>query len=99
MTNFDIFPNIQRYREAKGISIKEMVQKTKLPYEHYKNIEIGNAPLSNEDLYKISKVLKVEVPKLIYYDSELQNVRFRSRKKLKDRKLIILETEYWFKRI
>ena len=95
MTDFDKFPNIQRYREAKGISIKEVAKNTKLLCKHYKNIEIGNAPLTNEVLYAISKVLKVAVPKLIYYDSKLQNVRFRSRGKLKDRKLIILETEHW----
>ena len=95
MTNFDKFPNIQRYRVAKGISIKQMVEKTGMSADHYEKIEIGKAPLTNEVLYAISKVLKVAVPKLIYYDSKLQNVTVSLKKELKDRKLIILETEHW----
>ena len=95
MEAIDHFPNIQRYREAKGMSIAELSSKARLPIKQYKNIESGNFMLTNKELYAISKALKVSAPKLIYYDSKLQNVRFRSNQKLKDRKFIILEVEHW----
>ena len=95
MEAIDHFPNIQRYREAKGVSIAELSSKARLPIKQYKNIESGKSMLTNKILNAISKTLKVSAPKLTYYDSKLQNVRFRSNQKLKDRKLIILEVEHW----
>ena len=89
------FPNIKRYREAKGISFQQMAKSTRLPIGHYKKIESGKSEITNEDLYVISKALNVKVPRLIYPTRELQNVRFRSNKQLKDRELVILDVEYW----
>ena len=89
------FPNIQRYRKAKGMSIKEVSNKTRMPVKHYENIESGKSMITNEELFAISKALKVSVPKLIYYDRKLQSVRFRSNRTMKDRKYIILEVEHW----
>ena len=49
----------------------------------------------SDDLEVISDVLGVNESKLMYPAHELQNVRFRSNKKLKDRKLVILDVEHW----
>ena len=95
MEEIEHFPNIQRYRVAKGMSIKEISNKTRLSVKQYENIESGKSMLTNEKLNAISKALKVSAPKLTYYDSNLQSVRIRSNHKLKDRKEIILEVEHW----
>ena len=95
MITIESFPNIKRYREAKGFTIQQMATKTRMPVEYYKKIESGKSDITNEDLYVIAKALKVEVPKLIYPTQELRNVRFRSNKQLKDRQLVILDVEYW----
>ena len=95
MVSNENFPNIKRYREAKGISFQQMAKKTRLPIDQYKKIESGKSEITNEDLYVISKALNVKVPKLIYPTRELQNVRFRSNEQLKDRELVILDVEYW----
>ena len=95
MAETEHFPNIQRYREAKGISIKQMAKKTGMSEGHYVGIETGKSDLYSDDLEVISDVLGVNESKLMYPAHELQNVRFRSNKKLKDRKLVILDVEHW----
>ena len=95
MEKIEHFPNIRRYREAKGISIEEVSKKARLPVKQYEQIESGKSILTSDVLFAISKALKVSGPKLTYYDSKLQSVRFRSNQKLKDRKFIILEVEHW----
>ena len=95
MAEIERYPNIQRYRKAKGISIKHMVEKTGLSINHYKNIESGNVELHANELGVISDVLDVRENKLIYPIQELQSEKFRSNKKLKNRKLIILDAEHW----
>ena len=95
MERHKIYSNIRRYREAKGITAKKMVDMSELSLDRYKNIESGNAQITNKELYMIAKALNVRVSKLTYYENELQNVRFRSNKKLEQRKLIIFETAHW----
>ena len=95
MEKFITFPNIRRYREANGLTVQHMAEKSKISVDQYVNIESGKSPVTNEDLYVISKALNVRVSKLTYYENELQNVRFRSNKKLNKRNLIILETAHW----
>ena len=95
MAKFKTFPNIRRFREANGLSVQQMANKSKLSAERYLNIESGNTQITNEDLYLIAKALNIRVSKLTYYENELQNVRFRSNKKLEKRNLIILETSHW----
>ncbi len=95
MKNYTTFPNIRRYREANGLTVQKMAEKSMLPVDRYLNIESGKSPTTNEDLYVIAKALNVRVSKLTYFDNILQNVRFRSNKKLEKRNLIILETGHW----
>ena len=95
MSEVENFPNIQKYRKAKGISIKSMAEKTGLSAKHYKNIETGKAELYANELGTISDVLNVKEYKLIYPIQELQNVRFRTNKKLKDREVVILDVQHW----
>ncbi len=95
MEKYRVFPNIRRYREANGFTVQQMANKSKLSAERYSDIESGNSPVTNKDLYLIAKALNVRVSKLTYYQNELENVRFRSNKKLKNRNLIILETAHW----
>ena len=41
MEEIEHFPNIQRYRVAKGMSIKEISNKARLSVKQYENIESG----------------------------------------------------------
>ena len=95
MAESEYFPNIQRYRKAKGISIKQMIKKTGMSADHYEGIETGKSNLYSDELEIISEILDVSEHKLTYPADELQNVRFRSNQKLKNRELIILEVEHW----
>ena len=95
MSEIEHFPNIQRYREAKGISIKEMTTKSGISVAQYKNIESGNSEPDPDELETIAEVLEIPEYKLVNSVHELQNVRFRSNGRQSNRKLVILEVEYW----
>ena len=95
MEKIEHYPNIKRYREAKGISIDEMTKKSGISVELYKSIETGKSELDPDDIEIIAQVLDVPEYKLASPARELQNVRFRSNKKLNIRKLVILEVEHW----
>ena len=95
MAKIKNFPNIQRYREAKDITVTQMAKKIGVSVDNYEKLEAGKCDLYSDILGQISDVLDVKEYKLIYPARELKNVRFRSNKKLRDRELIILEVEYW----
>ena len=95
MAEIEHFSNIQRYREAKGISIKEITTKSGISAAQYKNIESGNSEPDPNELETIAGILEIPEYKLANPVHELQNVRFRSNKKLSNRKLVILEVEHW----
>ena len=95
MSDFKIFPKIRRFREAKGFSIKTMTDKSGIPSEHYRNIEAGFSEIDPDEFEIIAKILDVPKYKLKRPAHQLQRVRFCSNKKLKNRKLVILEVEHW----
>ena len=87
--------NLQRYREAKAVSIRQLAEKSGVPYDLYRKFEQGKTDLAIADFHKISSVLDVSVQKLISPKRELRSVRFRSVQKMKDRELLLLEVEHW----
>ena len=87
--------NIKRYREAKGFSIEQIVAKSGLPIENYIDLETGQTEITFSDLDLISSVLEVPFPKLVSPVRDLRNVRFRSNRKLANRKVILLDVGHW----
>ena len=86
---------LKRYREAKNVSMRDLAERSGLPYGVYREFELGQTDISIANFHKISSALGVPVQKLTSPSRELRNVRFRSNQKMKERKLVLLEVEHW----
>jgi Zn-dependent peptidase ImmA (M78 family)/DNA-binding XRE family transcriptional regulator len=95
MNNDVIAANLRRIRGAKGISQDRVAEAAGLSRSAYRSIESGKSQPRVRNLEAIAGALQIPVRKLLEPAVELNNVRFRSYKKLRTRSQILTDVGRW----
>lgn len=90
-----IASNLKRIRGAKGLSQVQVAESAGLSRSAYRSIELGKSKPRVTNLEAIARALNVPLRELLEPASELRNVRFRSRKKLRTRNQILTDVARW----
>lgn len=90
-----IAANLKRLRGSKGLTQDVVADKAGLSRSAYRNIECGKVQPRVGNLEAIATALQVPVRKLLEPTTDLRNVRFRSRKKLRTRNQILTDVARW----
>ena len=83
--------NLQRLRLARGLSQDKLAQAAGISRIAYINIERRQSEPRADTLRALAKALQVRVPELLVEEPALKRVRFRSLKRLKRRKQVLVE--------
>jgi len=90
-----IGPNVLRARKNRGATQEEVARASGLSRAAYRAIEKGRSVPQVENLRSIARALSVPVRELVSPAPQLENVRFRSLKRLKTRDQILLDVARW----
>ncbi len=90
-----IAANLRRVRAAKGLSQERVAEASGLSRSAYRNIEAGAVQPRVRNLETIARGLQVPVRELLEPAAVLNNVRFRSHKKLRTRAQILSDAGRW----
>ena len=93
----DIATNMKLYRKRQGMNQTELATEAGLSPATIKNIETCKGNPSAKSLVDIASALGIQIRMLLAPAPDLTNIRFRSQKKLKNKKLIVAYIARWLK--
>lgn len=97
MSNQVIATNLLRLRKNRGLTQEQLAGTAALSRGAYRNLEKGRAAPRTDTLKALSDALEVPLKELLAPVETLNNVRFRSLKRLKSRDQVLADVSRWLR--
>ena len=97
MNTESIANNLLRLRKEQGYTQVQLAEAANLSRSAYRDLEKGRAEPRADTVRSLAEALKVPIRDLLTPVETVQNVRFRSLKRLKSRDQVLVEVSRWLR--